>query len=95
MSPQFNVLDTESLSKEDAANLDAQQKAYWDKIDNLMHQVFRQNPKGKELLSIWQQTLMMTPTVTPNATQFEVGIAEGKKTVVREILLAINSVEAR
>lgn len=87
---QFNPLDTGSLN-----NANDEQQALWDKSNELIHQVFKQNPKGKKLLKLWEQSLIMVPTVTPNSTQFEAGIAEGKKTVVREILLAINSVEGK
>ena len=86
----FNPLDTESLN-----NVNDSQQAEWDRSNELIHQVFKQNPKGKKLLKLWEQSLILVPTVTPNSTRFEAGIAEGKKTVVREILLAINSVEAR
>ena len=90
MSKQFNPLDTESLS-----NVNDEQQAAWDKSNELIHQVFKQNPRGKKLLKLWEQSLILVPTVTPNSTQFEAGIAEGKKTVVREILLAINLVEGK
>lgn len=92
---QFNVLDTEQLSDKDIKNLDHDQQAEWDKANNLIHQVFKQNKQGAKLLKSWKETLIMVPTVTPNSTQFDAGIAEGKKTVVREILLAIKSVEER
>jgi len=95
VNKQFNPLDTESLSEEDVEKLDSEQRSQWDKVNNLIHQVFQQNPQGKELLSLWKESLISVPTVTPNSTQFEAGIAEGKKTVVREIILAINSVEGK
>ena len=65
----------------------------WDRIDNLIHQVFAQNEKGAELLAIWQKALIMAPTVTPNSTQFQAGIAEGNKEFIRNILLTIQKVE--
>tara|TARA_R110002096_G_scaffold321591_1_gene515770 strand:+ start:202 stop:474 length:273 start_codon:yes stop_codon:yes gene_type:complete len=90
VSNQFNPLATEDLN-----GVNSDQQALWDKHNNLIHQVFEQNPQGRELLAAWKETLIFVPTVTPNSTQFEAGIAEGKKTVVREILLAINSVEGK
>jgi hypothetical protein len=90
VSQQFNPLDTQALGE-----VDKDQQALWDKSNELIHQVFKQNPKGKKLLKLWEQSLILVPTVTPNSTQFEAGIAEGKKAVVREILLAINSVEGK
>ena len=91
----FNPLDTESLSADDKRNIKAEQQSLWDKHNNLIHQVFEQNPQGKELLALWKETLITVPTVMKNSTQMEVGIAEGKKTVVREIILAIKSVEGK
>lgn len=67
--------------------------AMWVKLDHLMHQVFEQNPQGKDLLNLWKEALIMDPTVTPNSTQFQAGIAEGKKEFIRNILLTINKVE--
>jgi len=68
--------------------------AIWDKFENLIHQVFEQNPQGKELLSIWKEKLIMTPTVTPNSTPFQAGIAEGNKEFIRNIYLTIKKVES-
>lgn len=90
MSSKFNPLDAENLH-----DVDKEQLSLWEKHNQLIHQVFEQYPKGKELLNAWKDTLISVPTVTPNSTQFEVGIAEGKKTVVREILLAIKLVEGK
>lgn len=95
MIEQFNVLDTEALSEEDIKALSENQQSAWDNANNLIHQVFKQNKQGAKLLKIWKETLIMVPTVSPNSTQFDAGIAEGKKTVVREILLAIKLVEER
>ncbi len=95
MDNQFNPLDTENLNKEDINRLESEQQQAWDRANNLIHQVFEQNPKGKELLALWKDTLISVPTVTANITQFGAGIAEGKKSVVREIILAIKSVEGK
>ncbi len=95
MNNQYNPLNTEALTDEEIRKITAEQQSAWDKNNELIHQVFKQNPKGKKLLALWKETLISVPTVTPNSTQFEAGIAEGKKAVVREILLAINSVEGK
>ena len=63
------------------------------KLDHLIHSVFAQNDLGAELIATWQKALIMTPTVTPNSTQFQAGIEEGKKEFIRLILLTIQSVE--
>lgn len=87
---QFNPLHTEDLG-----DVTSDQQSLWDKHNELIHRVFEQNPQGKELLAAWKETLIFVPTVTANSTQFDAGIAEGKKSVVREILLAINLVEGK
>jgi len=80
---------------EELAKIEAEKAAMWDNIDNLIHQVFEQNPKGKELLSIWKEALIMNPTVTPNSTPFQAGIAEGNKEFIRNIYLTIKNVESK
>jgi len=77
----------------DIAKANAQQKEHFNKYNQILHQVFEQNPQGKELLNIWKEALIITPTVTPHSTQFQAGIEEGKKEFTRNILLAIKSVE--
>lgn len=62
--------------------------------DYLIHQTFAQTESGKELLKVWKESLIMNPSVTPSSTQFQAGIEEGKKEVLRNILLTIKKVEA-
>jgi len=76
-------------------NAQAQNEQMWNELEQLIHQVFEQNPQGKQLLSIWKEALIMSPTVTPCSTQFQVGIEEGKKEFIRNIYLTIKSVEAK
>jgi len=64
------------------------------KLDYLIHRTFAQSESGKELLEIWRDSLIMNPSVTPNSTQFQAGIEEGKKEIIRNILLTIKKVEA-
>ena len=68
-------------------------QAKMDKERYLVHQVFKQNEKGAELLEIWKKELMMRPTVIPGADQFSAGINEGGKTMIRNIITTIESVE--
>lgn len=80
---------------EELALIEAQKKEMWNKVDQLIHRVFEQNPQGKELLTIWKEALIMAPTVTPNSTQFQAGIAEGNKEFIRNICLTIKSIESK
>ena len=80
---------------EELARIKAENDVMWDKLENLIHQVFKQNPQGVELLSIWKEALIMNPTVTANSTKFQAGIAEGNKEFIRNIYLTIKNVESK
>lgn len=84
----FKVQDPELVAKQKSINIEMQSK-----LDNLIHRVFKQNKDGAELLSIWKEALILTPTVTPNSTQMQVGIEEGRKEFIRRIYLTIKNVE--
>lgn len=64
------------------------------RLDYLIHKTFAQNESGQELLEFWRESLIMSPSITPNSTQFQAGIEEGKKEIIRNILLTIKKVEA-
>lgn len=52
-----------------------------------VHKVFVQSEAGAELLATWKEQLVMVPTVRPGIDQFEAGINEGIKMLVRNIIL--------
>ena len=60
---------------------------------HLLHKVFMQNEHGKELLSKWRDSLIMTPTLEGQSTQFEAGLNEGEKRFIRNLIVAIQSAE--
>ena len=59
----------------------------------LIHKVFVQNQDGAELLAKWKDQLLLIPTAEPHSTQIEVGINEGMKQFVRNIMKQCESVE--
>jgi len=59
--------------------------------DYLVHRLFEQNEDGKELLTIWKEALMMTGLSSDVPVQ--IGIGEGKKQFIRNIILTIRRVE--
>ena len=64
------------------------------KRDYLIHQVFKQNEAGAELLSMWvQDALIMAPTARPGDDLLAIGLEEGKKEFIRKVLLTIKKVE--
>lgn len=93
--PEFNGFDEMGgiLDPTVVAQAQAQNEQMWNELEQLIHQVFEQNPQGKQLLTLWKEALIMSPTVTPNSTQFQVGIEEGKKEFIRNIYLTIKSVQ--
>ena len=69
-------------------------EAKHNKIDYLIHQVFKQNEAGAELLAIWvQSALVMAPTARPGDDLLAIGLEEGKKEFIRKVILTINKVE--
>lgn len=63
------------------------------KLDYLIHKVFKQNKDGKELLKIWEKTLMMKPGAEPGIDMIDVGIREGLKRFIRNLILTTQRVE--
>ena len=59
----------------------------------LLHKVFVQNPDGVELLNKWRDSLIMTPTLDADTTTLGAGLNEGEKRFIRNIIIAIQSVE--
>lgn len=97
MKQEFNAFDEMGgiADPEELARIKAENEVIWNKIDHLIHKTFQQNESGRELLETWKQALIMTPTVTPNSTQFQAGIEEGKKEFIRKICLTIKNVEGK
>jgi hypothetical protein len=58
-----------------------------------VHKVFAQNEDGRELLEHWKDSLLMVPSAGPNSTQIEIGIAEGIKQFVRNIIIQTKKFE--
>jgi hypothetical protein len=95
MNQPFNGFDAMGgvMDPEAVKIAQAQQEQMWNETEQLIHKVFKQSPNGKKLIAIWKEALIMTPTVTPNSTQFQVGIEEGKREFIRNIYLTIKNVE--
>lgn len=68
-------------------------KAQFERLDYLIHQVFKQNEAGAELLEIWKESLMMAPSVHGNENSLQIGLAEGRKSFIRDVILTIRKVE--
>lgn len=71
----------------------AEQEKEGRSLASLFHQAFVQNDAGRIVLDTMIKQTILKPTVTPNATQFEAGIREGRADMVRQILLNIELAE--
>lgn len=63
------------------------------KLDHLIHRVFMQSEEGRELLGIWEDTLIMSSGADEGMDLIGVGIREGYKRFIRNIKLTIKRVE--
>lgn len=68
-------------------------KAKSEKLDHLIHQVFQQSKAGRELLDLWEQTLIMSSGAEPGMDMIGIGIQEGYKRFIRNIKLTVKRVE--
>ena len=73
--------------------LQKESEARADKVNYLVHKTFAQNEAGVELLEIWKEVLIMGSTAAPGMDSVEIGIREGRKEFIREIIKIINRVE--
>lgn len=89
----FDELGIE-VDQEEVRKQRAELQAKAEKIDYLIHAVFEQNEKGKELLAMWKEALILNSTAEPNMGYVEIGINEGQKRFIRQILLTIKRVES-
>ena len=58
-----------------------------------LHRVFRQSEDGKELLKIWEAALTMSEGHMFGQDLYNLGRMEGRKEVVREIILQSKQAE--
>ncbi|HCY12759.1 MAG TPA: hypothetical protein DG414_02870 [Gammaproteobacteria bacterium] len=77
-------VDTPGRSKEDEAK--------GREIASRFHECFRTEP-GRFVLDRLINITILRPTVTPESTQFEAGIKEGRADIVRQIMANIELAE--
>ena len=71
---------------------DEDRKAF-ERLDYLIHKVFAQTEQGVELLEIWREHLLMSPAFEGHENPYQIGINEGRKSIIRNIILTIRKVE--
>lgn len=84
----LNQLDPQEALKQQA---DSEEKGKH--LDYLIHRVFAQSDEGKELLSIWKDSLIMSATADEGMDMIGVGMREGQKRMIRAIVFTIKRVE--
>ncbi len=92
---QYNPFDELgiNLDPEEIKRQQAKQTELHERLDRLIHQTFAQTDSGVELLALWNESLQITPGAVPGMKILEVGIIEGKKAFIRNIILTIRKVE--
>lgn len=70
-----------------------EQKEQFNKLDYLIHRTFAEMEDGRELLSLWEDALLLNSTAQPGDDLLQIGINEGQKTFIRNIILTIRKVE--
>lgn len=59
-----------------------------------IHRVFSTDD-GRDLLEVWRDHLMMEPNDSMGKDLFALGLAEGRKAFIRDLILAMKQAEAR
>lgn len=70
-----------------------QQKEQFNKLDYLIHRTFAETESGRELLELWEDVLLLNPTAEPGDDLLRIGLSEGQKSFIRNIILTIRKVE--
>jgi len=86
----FDKLDAQIGDVEVSTSNESEQHK---RIDYLIHKVFAQSEDGRDLLTIWEESLKMRPCAPANAGLLEIGKNEGMKDFIRKIILTIRNVE--
>jgi hypothetical protein len=67
--------------------------AEFNRRDELIHRVFAQSDSGRELLEVFKGQLMLTSGDSRGRDLYSLGVEEGIKTFMRNILLTVRKVE--
>ena len=92
---QYNPYDEMGIDfdPEELERHKKEQEALYNKIDQLIHMTFAQTEAGAELLELWIESLKMSPGARPGMENIEIGLIEGQKSFIRNIIITIQKVE--
>lgn len=89
----YDQLSGVITSPEEIEKLQKDNESKYNRIDYLVHQTFSQTDSGKELLELWREDALMLPSCRGGIDMISVGLNEGRKQFVRDILTTIRRVE--
>lgn len=72
-----------------------QQYQQIDELHKRIHRVFVQTQDGKELLDMWKDHVLMSPVHLLGSDPYQLGLAEGRKEFIRELITSIKQAEAK
>jgi len=78
---------------DDVEHLKADREAKGARLDNLIHRTFAENEAGEELLGLWLESILMIPTAQAGMEPLEIGINEGVKQFIRNIILTVRKID--
>lgn len=78
---------------DEVERINADREAKGDRLDNLIHRAFSENEAGVELLELWAESLLMIPTAQAGMDLLEVGINEGVKQFIRNIIITVRKID--
>ncbi|MCP4090275.1 MAG: hypothetical protein GY746_10835 [Gammaproteobacteria bacterium] len=65
------------------------------KAQVLMHRIFQQTDAGRDLLEEFKDSLMKVPADNKGPDPFYLGMEEGRKQFIRNIILTIEQIEGK
>lgn len=60
-----------------------------------VHKLFAQTDEGQDVLEAWSDFALTTPSHVNGADLYSIGVVEGRKEFIREIINAIRMAEAK
>lgn len=89
-----NVFDKIGFTDlDEVERINADREAKHARLDNLIHRTFAESEAGEELLVLWLEAILMVPTAQAGMGLLEIGIEEGKKEFIRNIILTVRKID--
>ena len=76
-----------------AEEISRREKAFWERHDHSLHKIFAQSEEGKFILEHWKKRLIRESTAVNGDSRLDIGLKEGRKNFIRDIIETIERVE--